>query len=174
MKQKCTQMSTSGNIRQDKMDSTSFALWGEKVCHWKENDWPHPHLKFQTWPGHGKMIDPPHLYQNFRFGLDMERWLTPLPLHKRPFTCEGNSLVLTMRGPQPFFSCLAHTHSFTVDCVTHQLPFSINIHYNTLVTINIQYLISPCSYRVTNSLCNILVIINILTKLTHLVPVNYH
>ena len=36
-------------------------------------------FKFHIWPGHGKMSDPPTSLKilNFRFGLDMERWLTP-------------------------------------------------------------------------------------------------
>ena len=63
---------------------------------------PTKNFKFQIWPGHGKMTDPPPIPKilNFRFclgmvrwptiqpllknwnlsfGLDMERWLTPQP-----------------------------------------------------------------------------------------------
>ena len=78
-------------------------------------------LKFQIWPGYGKMTWLPLTLTenlNIRFGLDMDRWLTPHPhqkfrhffkisdlapffhhiffewvLHKRPFTREGNFLV---------------------------------------------------------------------------------
>ena len=103
----CDASQSHCDLNVTRTENVQNLMMGKVQCSY---DWPHshpyPHAQFQIWPGHGKMTDPPT--QNFRFGMDMERWLTPpthncrfrlnirspQPLHERPFTREGNSLVV--------------------------------------------------------------------------------